>query len=98
MNRVTRMGVGLVALIPVLGLAGTLLAAVGLEGEAAAWVVFGVAAVWIALTTWWAFRAPVPAQLSDEARGRYFAFLRHGQYRALDDEEVGERNTASHRQ
>ncbi len=86
-NRVTRMGIGLVALIPVLGLGGRLLEAVGLEGEAAAWVMFGVAAVWIALMIWWALRAPVPAQLSDESRGRYFAFLRQAEYRPLDDSD-----------
>lgn len=93
MNRVTRMGVGLIALIPVLWFGGWLLAAIGVEGEAAAWIVFGVAAVWMAVTTWWALRAPAPTQLSDEARRRYFAFLRHGRYRAFEDEtkntEVG---------
>ncbi len=87
MNRVTRMGIGLVALVPVLALGGRLLEAVGLEGEAAAWVMFGVAAVWIALTIWWGLRAPVPAPLSDESRGRYFAFLRQAEFRPLEDSD-----------
>ena len=85
MSRVTRTGIGLVALAPVLGLGGRLLAAVGLEGESAAWVMFGVAAVWLALTIWWALRAPTPPQLQDESRRRYFAPLRQPEYQPLDD-------------
>ena len=78
------MVIGLLALIPVLGIAGGLLMAVGVDGEAGAWVTFGIAAAWIVLMIWWALRAPAPAHLSDEARGRYLAFLRHAQYQPLD--------------
>ena len=81
-NRVMRMGIGLVALIPVLGLAGWLFGAAGVEGEAAAWAVLGAGLVWIVLMIWWALRAP--AQIGEESRGRYFAFLRQAQYRPLE--------------
>ena len=84
MNRVTRVVVGLLALLVVLGFGGGLLSAVGVEGVAAAWVMFGVGLVWIVVTIWWSMRAPVPAQLADGARGRYLSFLRHAEYQPLD--------------
>ena len=87
MNRVTRMAVGLVALIPVLALAGWLFGALGVEGEGGAWLTFGAGLVWVALMIWWALRAPAPAQLSDGARGRYLAFLRHAEYHPDDESE-----------
>lgn len=82
MNRVTRMGIGLVATIPVLGLAGLLFMAIGIEGSAAAWMALGVAAVWITFMIWWALRAP--PQLTEKHRARYLAFLRHAEYEPLD--------------
>lgn len=91
MNRVTRMAIGLVALIPVLWFVGWLLAAVGVEGEGAAWAVFVLAAIWMGAITWWALRSPMPPQLTDEARSRYLAFLRHGRYRSLDEGNGTER-------
>ena len=87
MNRVTRMVIGLVALIPVLGVAGWLVGTLGVEGEAGAWTTFGVGLVWVALMIWWALRGPTPAQLSDGARGRYLAFLRHAEFHADEDAE-----------
>ena len=94
MNRVTRVVVGLLALLVVIGFGGQLLSAVGIEGVAAAWVMFGVGLVWIVVTIWWALRAPVPAQLADGARGRYLSFLRHAEYRPLDhsDDEARTRS------
>ena len=85
MNRVTRMAVGLAALIPVLGIAGWLFGALGVEGEAGAWMTLGAGFVWVVLMIWWALRGPAPAQLSDGARGRYLAFLRHAEYHPDDD-------------
>ncbi len=82
MTRRMRMGIGLVALIPVLGLAGALFLAVGVEGEAAAWLTLGVGVAWIFFAIWWALRAP--AQLTDDERGRYLSFLRQAEYRPLD--------------
>ena len=76
------MGVGLVALVPVLALAGALLTTLGVEGEATGWMILLLAVVWILLMAWWALRAP--ALLSQEARGRYLTFLRHAQYRPVD--------------
>ena len=85
MNRRVRMGIGLVALIPVIGIAGGLFLAFGVEGEPGAWGAFGVGAVWIAVMTWWALRAP--AQLRDDDQRRYLAPLRHAQFRPLDDRD-----------
>ena len=82
MNRVTRMGVGLLALIPVLLLSGWLYSALVADGEGVAWLVLGTAVVWIVLVAWWALSAP--AQVSDEARPRYWAALRHSEYQGLD--------------
>ena len=42
-----------------------------------------VPVVWIILVIWWAVRAP--AQVPEEDRPRYLAFLRHAQYRPLSD-------------
>ena len=84
MNRVTRMAIGLVALIPVLALAGWLISVLSIEGEAGAWTVFGAGLVWVAVMIWWALRGPAPTQLSDEERPRYLAFLRQAEYRPLD--------------
>ena len=83
MNRVMRMGVGLLGLVPVLLLAGWLFGTLGAEGEGGAWMVFATGAVWIILMIWWALRAP--AQISPEARPRYLAFLRHAQFQPLDE-------------
>lgn len=85
MNRVTRMGIGLVALIPVLAIVGWLFGAAGVDGEARAWLVLGVGVVWIALVIWWGLRAP--AQLTEEFRGRYLSFLRQAEFRPLDDRD-----------
>ena len=89
MNRVMRMGIGLVALIPVLALAGGLGRAVGIEGEALGWAALGAGLVWIVVVIWWALRAP--AQIAEESRGRYFAFLRQAQFRPLDHTDSDEK-------
>ena len=85
MNRVTRMGVGLVALIPVLLLSGWLYSGVVVEGEGVGWLTLGTAVVWVVVVTWWALRAP--AQVSEEARPRYWAALRNSEYEPLDHTE-----------
>ena len=91
MNRVMRMGIGLVALIPALGITGILIGAAGIEGEAAVWTVFGIGAVWIVATIWWAFRAP--PTLSEESRTRYWAALRHAQFdRGSDGDTTHDRS------
>ena len=82
MNRVMRMGIGLLALIPVLGIVGWLIASVDIDGRAGTWVTLGAAFAWIVLMIWWALRAP--AQLTEKYRNRYLAFLRHPEYEPLD--------------
>ena len=78
MSRVARLGIGLVVLIPVLGLVGGLVAATDVDGESAAWIVFGIAFAWVALMVWWALSAP-PAR-SQEASARYWVALRHARF------------------
>lgn len=82
MNRVTRMGIGLVALIPVLGIAGAVVMAAGVEGAAAAWMALGIGLAWIGLVIWWALRAP--AQIPEGERGRYTTVLRHAEFHQPD--------------
>ncbi len=41
-SRVTRIGLGLVALVPLLVVVGGLVSALGADGETAAWISFGV--------------------------------------------------------
>lgn len=89
MSRVTRIGIGLVALIPVLGLTGALFRAMGIDGEAGAWMALGVAVAWIALIIWWGLRGPI--QRTEELRGRYLAFLRHAEYQPRDSSDSGAR-------
>ena len=86
-----RMGVGLIAVGPVLLFAGWLFNALGLVealdvlGDEGEWmlVLLLVPVVWIILVIWWAMRAP--AQVPEEDRPRYLAFLRHAQYRVTSD-------------
>ena len=79
MQRVTRVWLGLLSLLPVAWLAGW----AGLEGEAAAWVVFGVVAVWLVLPVMCDLR--VPARLSPSERGCYLGlFFRHTEYEETD--------------
>ncbi len=87
MGRVTRMGIGLVALLPVLGITGSLLVAAGVESEAAALITLGVGVLWIVAMAVWSQHA-APAR-SDEASRRYWAALRHAQFgprHHVDDE------------
>ncbi len=91
MNRVTRMGVGLVALIPVLLLSGWLYSAVVADGEGVGWLVLATALVWVVLVAWWALRGP--AQVSDEARPRYWAALRHSEYQGFDHDDSDARTS-----
>ena len=78
MKRVTRMWIGLVSLIPMLAVVGLLVDAVGLEGVAAAWTLFGVALAWLGLMAWWTVQAP--PDLTQEEADRYLAPLRHAKY------------------
>jgi hypothetical protein len=52
------MGIGLVSLIPVMGIAGGLLVAAGVEGLTVGWLTLGIGLLWFALVMWWALRAP----------------------------------------
>ena len=79
------MGMGLVALIPVLGIAGGVLVALGVGAETVGWMTLGIAVAWIVLITWWALRAP--AARSEEASSRYWAALRHSQYQPQHHED-----------
>ncbi len=78
MSRVTRAAIGLIALLPVLGIAGGLLAAAGVGGEATAWLVLFGSLAWILFIIWWALRAP-PAR-SEAASDRYWVALRHARF------------------
>ena len=90
------MGLGLVSLVLVLGVVGSLLAPTGLGGETIAWIVLLVGVAWLALSIWWSRRAP--AQHSDEVTVRYWAALRHARfgprYRS-EDEQAQQRHTRS---
>lgn len=79
------MGIGLVGLIPVLGVTGSLLVAVGLGGETVAWISFVVGLIWIVVMVWWAMRAP--AARSEEASKRYWVALRHARFGSQNDVE-----------
>jgi hypothetical protein len=58
MSRALRLGIGLVGLIPVIGITGGALVAAGVEGLAVAWIALAVGVVWIALVVWWVRQAP----------------------------------------
>ena len=83
MNRVTRMAIGLVALVPVLAVSGGLVSALGAGGETAGWLALGTGLIWIMAAIWWAMRAP-PAR-SDEASARHWVALRHARYPGSHD-------------
>ena len=80
MSRVTRMAVGLVALVPVLALSGSLLVALGVGTEAAAWAALAIGVVWTILMVRWSQRA-APAR-SEEASARYWVALRHARFQS----------------
>lgn len=73
MSKLTRMGIRLVALIPVLWLGGWVMAVLGVDAVAAAVIVFAVGAVWICVATWGALHAPLPARLTEGSRHRHLA-------------------------
>ena len=58
MSRTVRLAIGLVGLIPVIGIAGGALVAAGVEGFAVGWIALGVGVVWMAFVIWWATRVP----------------------------------------
>jgi hypothetical protein len=58
MSRAVRLAIGFVALIPLMGIAGGLLVAAGVEGLAVGWITLGIGVVWTILVVWWALRAP----------------------------------------
>ena len=61
MSRAVRMGIGLVSLIPVIGIAMGVLLAVGVEGAAVGWLALVIGMVWFGVVMWWAMKAP-PAE------------------------------------
>jgi hypothetical protein len=68
-SRAVRMGIGLVSLIPVIGIAGAVLVAVGVEGLAVGWLALGIGVVWFALVMWWATRVPAAKRTEDRNWG-----------------------------
>lgn len=71
MSRAMRLGLGLVGLIPVIGITGGALVAAGVEGLTAAWIALGVAVVWVAFVVWWVRRAPEGSRESSVSLGSY---------------------------
>lgn len=71
MSRAVRIGIGLVSLIPVMGIAGGILVAVGVEGLAVGWLTLAIGVVWFALVMWWAFQVP-PAEGSEDRKWGVF--------------------------
>ena len=71
MSRAVRMGIGLVSLIPVIGIAGGVLLAIGVEGMAVGWLALGVGVVWFAIVMWWAMRVPAAKGSEDRNWGPF---------------------------
>ncbi len=69
MSRALRMGIGLVSLIPVMGIAGGVLVAIGVEGAAVGWLALAVGVAWFALMAWWALRVPPKPGSEDRTWG-----------------------------
>ncbi len=69
------MGIGLVSLIPVMGIAGGILVAAGVEGLAVGWITLGIGVVWFAIVAWWARQAP-PAEGSEDRKWGVFRSTR----------------------
>ncbi len=58
MSRAVRLGIGLVALIPVMAITGGVLVAAGVEGLTVGWITLGVGILWMILVAVWARRVP----------------------------------------
>jgi hypothetical protein len=65
------MGIGLVSLIPVIGIAIAVLLAIGVEGAAVGWLALGVGMVWFAVVMWWAMKAPAAQGSEDRNWGPF---------------------------
>ena len=65
MSRAVRLGIGLVALIPVMGITGGVLVAAGVEGLMVGWITLAVGVVWVVLVAVWARRVPPAAGSED---------------------------------
>lgn len=77
MSRALRMGLGLVALIPVIGIAVGAFLALGVEGATVGWLALGAGMLWFALISWWALRAPERPGSED----RNWSVFRHSRFR-----------------
>lgn len=77
MSRAMRLGIGLVALIPVMGITGGVLVAAGVEGLMVGWITLAVGVVWVVLVVVWARRVP-PAAGSE---GRNWGVFRDSRFR-----------------
>ena len=77
MSRAVRMGIGLVALIPVMAIAVGGFIALGVEGATVGWLALGVGMVWFFVVAWWALRAPERPGNDDRAWGVF----RHDRFR-----------------
>ena len=61
MSRPTRLVLGLVSLITVIGIAGGILVGLDASGPTVAWVSVGVGLVWLLIVISWALKAPPTA-------------------------------------
>ena len=77
MSRAVRLGIGLVALIPLMGITGGALVAAGVEGLMVGWITLGVGIVWMILVSVWALRAPAAKGADD----RNWSVFRHSRFR-----------------
>ena len=68
------MGLGLVALIPVLGILGGVLVSADV-GSATGWILLAVGVAWLLLTIWWAQRNAVTSRRQPGSSGRGVAPL-----------------------
>lgn len=75
-SRAGRLGLGLVALIPVLGILGGVLVSADV-GSATGWILLAVGVAWLLLTIWWAQR--VPAERSGAVASRVWFAPRQDQ-------------------
>ena len=77
MSRGWRVGIGLVALLPIMGIAGGLLVAAGVEGLTVGWITLGIGIVWVLFVVWWMLRAP---ESRASGQGEGIGWFRHDRF------------------
>lgn len=75
MSRAVRLGIGLVALIPVMAITGGALVAADVEGLTVGWITLGVGVLWMILIAVWAMRVP-PAEGAEDRNWGVFGSRR----------------------